>query len=381
MPNKQRKKVIYFHHGDINGGAPRSLKLLLNNLNQSVYVPYVVIRSDESDASFFEETGAKVICEQKIKPFHGSTVSGINLKQIVYNFVYAFPTYFAAKRILCEQRPDIVHLNSTCLFMCAMAAKHVDRKIKVISHVREPLLPNIWGRILKIMNNRYCDQFIAIDEYDGKSVDPAGNKTEVVYNAVDFTTYNAEVHSNVLRQELNLSEDDVIFTSLARISPENGIKEIIKQWREAISDPRCHLVLVGEIPGREVDYTNTCYREIGDSKQIHIMKFRKDIPQLIASSDVIFCSFTKPHFARSIIEGAAMCKPALSVRIGGPMELVIENKTGLFYDFQSNTSLSKAVSQMADNAEYRFALGKGAERYARENFDAIKNARRTFLHY
>ena len=41
--------------------------------------------------------------------------------------------------------------------------------------------------------------------------------------------------------------------------------------------------------------------------------------------------FTQPHFARGIIEGAAMGKPALSTDIEGPRELVVDGTTGRFY--------------------------------------------------
>ena len=373
------KKVLYIHHGDINGGAPRSLRFLIEKLDKTRFCPIVVYRGNEVEAEFFKEAGAQVICEQGIKPFHGSTVSGITLKQIIYNFVYALPTYFATKKIIEDVEPDIVHINSTCLFMCAAAAKKIDNTINVICHVREPLLSNIWGKILQIMSNKYCDKFVAIDEFDGHSVDPYMRKTNVIYNFVDFSTYNESVKSNILREELGLSNKDVIFLMLARVSPENGVLEIVNQWKEYISNCHAHLIIVGEIQGREVEYCKKCHSAIGDVANIHILPFRKDAPQVIASSDVIICSFTQPHFARVIIEGAAMGKTAISVDIDGPKELIKHNITGFLYN--NADELKYYVELLMKDKARRLHLGKEAEKYAREAFNADINANETIALY
>lgn len=369
------KKILYIHHGDINGGAPRSLKFLLERIDKNKYEPLVVYRCNKSDGIFFEETGTRTIYEPKIKPFHGSTVSGISIKQIIYNFVYAFPTYFATKNLIKEEHPDIIHINSTCLFMCAAASKRVNKSIKVLCHVREPLLPNFWGSILKYFCNRYCDRFVAIDAYDGHSVDPFEKKTSVIYNFVDFKTYNSDVESTVLRDELCLTRNDVIFLMLVRVSPENGILEIVSQWKELIHDSNAQLVIVGEIKNREVEYCRKCHEIADNVENIHILPFRKDAPQVIASSDVILCSFTQPHFARIIIEGAAMRKPAISVDIDGPRELIINGQTGYLY--KNDIELKEHVFALMNDVELRERIGSNAEAYARKSFNADINAKAT----
>lgn len=369
------KKILFIHHGDINGGAPRSLRFLLERLDKDKYEPVVVYRSNENDGRFFEEAGARTIYEPDIKPFHGSTVSGISFKQIIYNFVYALPSYFAAKSVFKKECPDIVHLNSTCLFMCAAGIKSINKKTRVLCHVREPLLPNMWGRILKVMSNKFCDRFIAIDSYDGRSVDPENKKTTVIYNFVDFKIYHSDIKSTVLRDELELSKDSLIFLMLMRVSPENGIIEIISQWKNQIKDNQAQLVIVGEIEGREINYCKKCHAMADKAENIHILPFREDVPQVLASSDVILCSFTQPHFARVIIEGAAMGKPAISIDIDGPRELIVDGFTGYLY--HTNEELKKYVYLMAQNQELRKKMGLNAEMFAKKAFNADINAQAT----
>lgn len=379
MKSKACKKVLYVHHGDIKGGAPMSLKFLLDKIDHGKYDTTVVCRTKIEDAKFFEDKYTAVIVEPKIKPFHGSTVSGINFRQVVFNFFYALPTYFSMKKIVKNNMPDIIHLNSTCLFMCAVAAKHVNKEIRVICHVREPLLSNIWGNILKVMCFKYCDKFVAIDEYDGKTVDPSGIKTRVVYNFVDFKKFDYRIKSNILREELQLQDDTVIFLVLARVSAENGILELAKMWKECNFDKRSQLVIVGEIQGREVEYTQKCHEYLDDLNNAHILPFRTDTVNVIASSDVMLCPFVQPHFARLVVEGAAMGKTTLSNLIDGPKELIVDGKTGMFYS--STEQFRECVQELTDDSSLRNALGQGAYQRAMICFDAEKNSRETFKVY
>lgn len=60
------KKIVYIHHGGNQGGAPRSLKFLIQKLDKSRYEPYVICMSDRRNISFFEEAGAKVIFDETL---------------------------------------------------------------------------------------------------------------------------------------------------------------------------------------------------------------------------------------------------------------------------------------------------------------------------
>ena len=240
-------------------------------------------------------------------------------------------------------------------------------------------MKNFWGDILKYMNNRYCDNFIAIDSFDGKSVDPYGIKTKVIYNFVDFSTYNSRIKSNILRKELALNNEDVIVLALMRLSPENGLLELICEWKKYIKDKKIHLVIVGEIQGEKIDYSNKCHNEARDNSNIHILPFRSDAPQVIASSDIIICPFIEPHFARVIIEGAAMGLPSIAANIDGPSELIKNGETGFLYN--NPGEMADKISILANNGDLRNELGKNAELLARECFDAQKNSIETFKLY
>lgn len=375
------KTIMYFHHGDISGGAANSLKLLLSKISEKQCRVVLVCR-DKAFVPFFEQDNIEIVAEEKIKPFHGSVVSGMSFKQFIYNLVYAWPTYFAAKRLIKKYKPNIVHLNSTCLFMVARATKKTNKSSKIICHIREPLLPNFFGNILKKECHKYVDRYIAIDEFDGRSVNSKLENTTVIFNFVDFNIFNYNLHSKCLYEELKIPVEDNIFTAICRVSPENGVLELIKEWANLISENNKHLIICGYIPGREVDYLNKCRDEI-QGHNIHLLPFRKDIPNVIASSTALICPFIAPHFARMIIEGNAMGKITISNYIEGPKELIQEDMTGLFFSYNSSDnrlSLEAAMNLACDEKKRSF-MEYNAFHFAKENFSLEKNSDMTFSLY
>lgn len=374
-----KKKILFIHHSGGLGGAPKSLAFLIEKLDNLQYEPIVLTIADGPVVKLFEEAGAKVIIKENLYPFHGTTVSGMRTKLFIKNFLYVLPTYFRAKKMIKDINPDLIHLNTTCLFIFAKAAKEVIDDIKIVSHVREPLLESFSGKILKYMNHKYVDAFIPISNYDKSKLNLKNRYSKVIYNFVDFDVYNSDIESNILRKELNLNKDDILFIYLARFASSNGTLEMIKmlnEWDDMNSN--FHFAMIGYNPKNKSKYNQNIIRESKKNSNIHIIEFRNDIPEVIASVDVMVCPFIEPHFSRGIIEAAAMGVPSIASDIGGPNELVVNKKTGLLYRLNNNRTFYKAINKIGENKKYREKLGENAENYALENFNSKKNAKDTF---
>ncbi len=375
-------KILYIHHGDSNAGAPRSLAFLINNLDKNKYEPYVLVFYDyEGNKKLFESVGAKVIYKRFMGPWHGTTVSGMSLEVFSYNIKHCIPAYYRMFDVLKQLKPDIVHLNTTCLFIVAKAIKRYNKNIPIVCHVREPLLQNYWGDILRKNNEKYVDYFVAIEEYDKQSL-KTNKECDVIYNFVDFDTYNSNLESNILYEELKIKENEKIILYLARISPENGALEMIQKLENTLQKRKdIHLCLVGAQLENKSEYLENVLNISKKYENIHILPFRKDVPNIIASSDIMIAPFREPHFARSIIEAAAMGVPSIGTNIGGIQELIKDNITGCLIDFNDKKSLQEKCELLVDDNELREKLGKNAEKHAKENFEAVKNSKRTFEIY
>lgn len=378
--------ILFIHHGSgLRGGASRSVTFLIDKLiNKEVFKPHILCMSDrERNKKVYENRKIEFIYKGLMKPWHGSTVAKMNIIRLVKSYLRSFFTYFGAIAILKKVKPDIVHLNSTCLFICAKAIKHYDKNIIVICHIREPLLPNFYGDILKRNCNKYVDQFIAIGNYEADSLKPTKVPTEVIYNFVDFNNFNTTIDSKKLRIELNLKDDDVIFLYLARVVEGNGALELLQTIvKDNSYNRKFHFCIVGISLENENEYTTEVI-ELAKrrSDNIHLIECRTDIPEVIASSDVLIVPYQEPHQARSIIEAGAMGVPAIVSDIGCINELVVHGETGWLFDYQTFEKFKEGCELLGNNPEIRRKMGNSARIFAEKNFDSDVNSERVFTIY
>lgn len=375
------KKILYIHHTGVLCGAPRSVALLISKLDKTKYIPVVLMLEDGPARKLFMDAGAEVIVDSRLGAFHGTKVSGMSFRLFIRNLLYMPSTNYFGKKIIREINPDLIHLTSTCLFQHAKIAKKINKNLPIITHVREPLLDSIFGKVLRVMNYKYVDAYIAIEEYDLSKMKTKNKIARIVYNFVDFNSYNTNIKSSILRDELNISNDNKIFLYLARISKSNGTLEMVRTLNKVSLDKKYHFVIVGATANKENSYENQVAIECMRNRNIHLLKFRNDIPEVIASSDVMIVPFIEPHFSRTVIEAAAMGIPSIVSNVKGLDELVIDGKTGFIYNHIDENDLINKINKIGNDDSLRQKLGMNAEKRAKKLFDAETNANKTFEVY
>ncbi|WP_031529040.1 glycosyltransferase family 4 protein [Dyadobacter crusticola] len=375
-----KEKILFVHHSGNLGGAPRSLSFLLDKINYVRYDVNLLCIKKGPGLNLFKERPLRLFITENIFPFHGSTVSGMHFKLFVKNFLFLPQSFLNARKFIQDNRPKLIHLNSSCLFAVAIAAKSVNKEIKVVCHVREPLLKNsLCGKVIKHFAFKYVDEFIAIDKFSAASMKTRGN-VRIIYNAVNFEDYNSKIASNILREELNLPINSIIFLYLARFSESNGTLALVEAARTLTAKhSNFHFVVAGLKPELTDTYTNKVVQSANGDPQIHFIPFREDVPSIIASSDILVVPFTKPHFARSIVEASAMGKPSIGANLGGVNELIVDKVTGFLYE--TPEQFCKYCEILGNDQPARRKMGGQAELFARKNFDNQINSQRVFQVY
>ena len=376
------KKILYFHHAIGDGGAPRSLSLLMSGLRDSEFSATVVMPDRPGSgliADMFCETGAKVILEKDIRPFHGSEVARADtMKERAYAALSYRSLVSAAKRLVQHIEPDIVHLNSTCLVGAGKGAHLANDDLPVIAHVREPLLQNWWGIMLAGMNRRHVDHFISIDN---AGLDSIGiykpSNTDVIRNFVDPTVFHPCEDSRLKkRKELGWTENETVFLSLSRVEAFNGaanLAELVTSVSENLA-PAARFVLAG-FYGKS-SYEQHTRSLIQKSDRCSAISFDPDPASLINAADVIIAPFISPHSARSVFEGSATGKPAIVSDLPNLTELIVEGKTGFAFRYHQPDSFISAVNSLCDQPK-RTAFGNAALKFAEENFFLQANVGKT----
>ncbi|WP_162419555.1 glycosyltransferase family 4 protein [Cyclobacterium roseum] len=363
-------KIVYVHHAGVFGGAPKSLSYIIKYLDKNEYSPSLINIEEGPINEFFEDIPVQLVKVNGIRPFHGTTVVEKSFKLLLRNWIFLLPSIYRAYRILKKSKPDLIHLNSTCLFAFGIAGYLL--KIKVICHVREPLRDDFWGFPLRFFCKNFIKNYIAISEFDLKSLQlPYSTiyKSVVIYNFVEEIQC---VERDVLFSKLGIANTDIIFLYLARFAKSNGWEELIKMAKKVIRDnPTFHFVLVGAQNEDDLKYN--------DIENVHLFPFAQDVETFLCGADVFVCPFVMPHFARGVIEASACGLPIIGSNIGGVNELVVHDSTGFLYSNESE--FLKYVNTLGKNQSLRNDMGENGMKFAKKNFDIGKNLHKTYSFY
>jgi len=365
-----KTKVLYIHHSGAYGGAPKSMSYIIKNLDLNSYDAKLINIAEGPINDFFrEQLDVPIEVAKGIKPFHGSTVAPKKLKLFLSNYLYVLPSFINAYKILKRETPDLLHLNSTCLFVFAIAAKILG--IPVISHVREPLRRGLWGAPLRYFIKKNVNGVIAISEYDLNSLRLGKSNilNKVIYNFVE------KFDNREIRRAVNLEgifPEDIVLLYLARFAKGNGWENLIDSAKKITAkNPKVHFILAGA--------TATIDRHKFTNHNIHIIPFQQDVEPLLHRADIYVCPFTEPHFARGIIEASAFSLPIIGTNIGGVNELVVHKKTGYLYN--TKEEFDGYVTSLVNDEARRIELGKAGYEFAFENFNMKKNLADTYHFY
>ncbi|WP_405611262.1 glycosyltransferase [Polaribacter sp. Asnod1-A03] len=373
-------KILYIHHAGELGGAPKSLSILLSGLDNKKYKPYVFMLINGPAKDLFIKANAEVIVSKKrLFAFHGTTVSGMSFRLFVKNILYIIPNIIAAYKVIKKIKPDIVHLNTSCLFVYAFVANFFFKNIKVVSHIREPLLNNFFGKILSFYNNKYVDFFIPINDYESKPFKK--ERLEIIKNSIDKNVYafNSLIREKE-REVIGLNKHDFIIGFFARFNFENGIEDLLSiSLKLEEVDKKIKIIIYGFEPEVLSEEIKSLAKRMPNN--VIVKGMVKDVQAKMQMIDLLISPFKTPHFSRSVIEAQSMSIPVLVSDVESQNTLLINDKTGYIYKPGSVDKAIDKIITLKNNKELLTLMKNNARDFAVNNFCHINNNKKVYTIY
>jgi glycosyltransferase involved in cell wall biosynthesis len=166
----------------------------------------------------------------------------------------------------------------------------------------------------------------------------APEKVRIVHDSIDTTEFTDG--PRVLRAELGIGPDTVVFGSQGRILPRKGYFEMIRAAKIALDRltpderARCRFVVLGDTPqDTPVDHLAECralVKQLGLAREFSLLGFRPDVKPYVRDFDVVVVpSIYEDPLPRSLFEAMALEKPLAAFSIGGIPEAVESGVNGL----------------------------------------------------
>ncbi|MCG8429744.1 MAG: GT4 family glycosyltransferase PelF, partial [Candidatus Omnitrophica bacterium] len=181
----------------------------------------------------------------------------------------------------------------------------------------------------------------------------------VVPRSVDLERFRFRAPEKKRRkQELNVG-------IVGRITPIKGHRVFIEAMAKlARGQENLKIWIVGDAPASKTPYKEelqSLVRRLGLSGNTQFLGNQRDIPQILKHMDVlVLATTTHEAFGRVIVEAQACGVPVVATRVGGVIDVVEHEKTGLLVPPSDPAAMAEAVGRIARSRKLARTLAHAA---------------------
>ena len=202
----------------------------------------------------------------------------------------------------------------------------------------------------------------------------APGRVMTLHDAIDAGEYSpAKGDGTRVREGFGFTKKNIVVGFVGRFSPGKGHEELLRAAAEvARVRPHVRFLVAGEASIGEEAYEReirTMCTSMGLDGVVTFAGFRRDIPDVMASFDILAFPSHAESFGVVLIEAMAMELPVVSTNCDGVLDIVVEGETGLFVPPRASAELASALLRLIDDPDLRRRLGQAARKRVLELFD------------
>ena len=205
-------------------------------------------------------------------------------------------------------------------------------------------------------------------------------KIRLIHRGVDFSQFpfvpKSERDKNTPFRIINVG----------RLSPIKGQLEFLKAIHQVRRDiPNLEVLLVGsegKFRHKYTDRIRETLRQLHLESTVQLLGTRRDVPELIASSDLLVLSTLVPEaFGRVIVEAGAVGTPVLSTAVGGVFDIIDPDENGMLVPPGDSDAMAAAISALLKDPARRSARAATLHEKVKKEFPLEKMTDQTLAVY
>lgn len=283
-------------------------------------------------------------------------------------------------RIIRKRQPDIVHGFLFGAYVLGAVAGRVNRVPLIVASRRSLGLFKasrpLWLLIERFVN-RGTDHLIAnsravrLDVVRQEGLAPS--KVTVIYNGVEFTSWN-EPRSQALVRAIGVADRRPIIAVVANFIAYKGHEFLFDALPAIAAEfPQLAVLLVGDGPLRQQFEVQV--RANGLDAFARFLGARSDVPAILALVDLVVHPSTQEGFSNAILEAMAAGKPVVAAAVGGNEEAIVDRKTGLLVRNRDAAALATASLWLLRHPEEARAMGMAGRTRVQQLFTVERMVR------
>ncbi len=357
-------KILYlYEHLDV-GGAEQLLLTTLKYLDRKKFMPEVYCIAGEGEIG------------REIREL-GVPVKALNKKLYLWNVLLLYDLF----RIFVKERPDILHTSLFIPNTYGRVAARLAGIDKVVTTLHNPDYSyednGRWTfkvrKAIDKYSGKFCNSlFLAVSESVKDDFQKQLNfkNIEVLYNCIESERFVNSDKSKIIdkRRELGIAEDDVVLLNMGRLHPQKGQLCLIEAFNLiSRENPKYKLIISGK--GALETELKKRVKDFHLSDKVIFLQDRRDVPQIMAASDIFVFPSLYEGFGIVLVEAMASGLPVVASDIDGVREVVRNNIDGVLVEKENPEKLAEVIEALTKDKERRAYLAANARKRAVEMFD------------
>lgn len=365
---------------DLNlGGTENQLLKIFNNLSDlDIKIEILTLIQKGKLSDEFENKGIKVNC---LNPFKWSKHN----KYVKFLIL----TYLSLKYIffIWSTKPKITHFflpfaywfAGTLSFFCPKTIKIMSRRSTNQYQKKYP-----FSKIIEKILHKNMHILIANSQYVKSELEEETNynkKVVLIYNGVEIPQLDS-YNKNLIKKNMNISKEDIVFTTIANFIPYKGHLNIIKALNNVFTiNKKYKMIFIGE---NRNNYQSTIQKKIKDygmEKNVIFLDNDSNINKILKISDLLISGSSEESLSNSILEAMSMQIPCLVTNVGGSPELITNNLNGFIVPPNDINAMSKNIENFSQNIHLFSNMGKNSRKKIIKSFNISSKSKELILVY
>jgi len=290
-------------------------------------------------------------------------------KKSIFSIIKNIPKL---EEIINKEKIDIVHARSRVPAWIAYFATRATNKVFITTchgyYKKHPFSYAMgWGKRVIVLSNVIARHMI--DDFG-----LAQERIRLIPRSVDLEKFKYTRPDQKRNQDFNVG-------IIGRITSLKGHLYFIKAMAKvAKSVAGLKIWIVGDTPASKDAYKEELQilvKRLGLWNCTQFLGTQRDIPAILAHLDLlVMATTTQEAFGRVIIEAQAAGVPVVATKVGGVVDIIEDNKTGLLVPPADPQSMAEAVIQIFKNKELAVTIAEAAYKRVSEKYNVglmVKN--------
>jgi len=191
----------------------------------------------------------------------------------------------------------------------------------------------------------------------------------LIPNGVDienFTRKFSDEELNNLKDSLKVKDSDIVVITTSRLEAKNGVEDIILSLKHLPKNYR--LLILGT--GRLLYKLQNLTERENLTSRVTFLGFidHKEVPKYLSISDVFVRPSISEGMGNSFIEAMASRTPVVATPVGGIVDFLKNEESGIFCEVQNPKSIAEAIQFFEKNTEKTERITQNAQKMAIQSY-------------